>query len=224
MDSKTSRHGVYPVPVLSFILTSFKQKHKVFIYFLQCTSSRGGECETWNRWMHKAYWSMKTAWIKGLERSHTPTHFQNKANWPHKRVISSEKIDSGLPLSASWVCVCVCVCVLHMLYNHSLREDECCSHCSILPWLSIRTDITGKPTEHNSRVLQVKIPFIFNCIYCTYFKTNVLWALRLLSDGLCLCGKQKSVWFQFHILSNEYLVNYTQSGKRDPPIMKLLLP
>lgn len=33
MDSKTSCHGVYPVPVLSFILTSFKQKHNIFIYF-----------------------------------------------------------------------------------------------------------------------------------------------------------------------------------------------
>ncbi len=42
MDSKTSHHGVYPVTVLRFILTSFKQKHKVFIYFLQCTSSRWG--------------------------------------------------------------------------------------------------------------------------------------------------------------------------------------
>lgn len=64
-------------------------------------------------------------------------------------------------------------------------------------WL-IRNTVHGKqlkfiPKECNSLVLEVKIPFIFaigKFILITFkpLKTDLLWATRLIIDGICFCS------------------------------------
>jgi len=80
---------------------------------------------------------------RALSYSHTLPEQGQLATY--KRVISSEKIDRGLPLSDSCVCVrerereYVYKCVTHVLYNH--WKDECGCLYFILPIFSISMDI-----------------------------------------------------------------------------------
>jgi len=143
---------------------------------------------------------------RALSYSHTLPEQGQLATY--KRVISSEKIDSGLPLSDSCVCVrereSMCISVLHTCYTIIGRMNVVPSilyfQFSAFPWI-FKVDLQSL----NRRVLKVKILFIFNCLY----STSAFVETRHLNNF-----KQR--------ISGELLHKIL---KRDhPPIMKLLLP
>lgn len=152
---------------------------------------------------------------RALSYSHTLPEQGQLATY--KRVISSEKIDSGLPLSAS--CVCMCMCVLHMLYNHSLREaGRMNAVLSLLYFQYLAFPQIFKVGLQSTTVgFWSSESFLFSIAH-TSFNINVL-SSEFVKWWYMPLWKPEIIFMQWIYGQLLHIIM-----KRDPPIMKLLLP